>query len=197
MLRVMPWLLLLSLTACRSVIAPLAVVQPSPAPVAPTIVPTPTSDPARLPNGKIRVTPELANYLLQAQSRLAAYGAASASFAAHVEQVAENTALLADADWQRQALAYLEEFEAAGNRLGTIAPVPPAVEEIDEWFKLVEHSTHLMVSDYGKGVTDLDVQHFRTAAAREARIGEWIGEALGQLQHFDVQLEFDTRQTDV
>jgi hypothetical protein len=105
--------------------------------------------------------------------------------------------LLTDAAWQRQAVAYLEAFEAAGNQLGTIAPVPDAVKEIDEWFKLIEQATHQMVAEYEKGVTELDVQHFRTAATREARIGEWITEALGQLEQFDVDLEVDTGEMDV
>src|SRR5918912_856700 len=145
--RVMPWLVLLLLTACRSVVVPLVAVQPSPVPVTPTIAPTPTSDPSRLPNGKIRVTPEIAGYLAQASSRLKAYGKASASFEAHVKQAAEKPALFADATWQRQALTDLREFEATGNQLGTIAPVPAAVKDIDEWFKLIDQATHQMVSD--------------------------------------------------
>ncbi len=197
MRRVLLLLVLSLLTACRSVVAPLNAVQPSPVPVTPTVAPTPTSDPNRLPNGKLRSTPEIAEYLGQVQRRLEAYGAASASFEAHVKQVEGDTALLTDADWKRQALAHLDAFDAAGNELGTIAPVPDAVKEIDEWFKLIEQATHKMVTDYGKGVTELDVQNFRTAATREAQIAEWITEALGQLEQFDTSLEFDTRAMDL
>ncbi len=197
MRRVLACLVLSLLTACRSVAGPLVAAQPSPVPVTPTTAPTPTSDPSRLPNGKLRITPEIAEYLGQVQRRLEAYGAASASFEAHVEQVDGNTALLTDADWKRQALAHLDAFDAAGDELGTITPVPDAVKEIDEWFKLIEQSTHKMVADYEKGVTELDVQHFRTAATREAKIAEWITEALAQLDQFDAGLEFDTRLTDL
>jgi hypothetical protein len=193
----MPWILILLLTACRSVVAPLVAVQPSPVPVTPTIAPTPTRDPSRLPNGKLRITPEIAAYLKQASSRLKAYGKASASFEAHVKQAVEKPALFADAGWHRQALTYLREFEATGTELGTIAPVPAAVKDIDDWFKLIDQATHRMISDYADAVAEGDGQSFRTAATREEQIGQWIEEALAQLKNFGETPEIDTRQTDL
>ena len=195
--RVMPWLVLLLLTACQPAVPALVAVRPSPVPVTPTIAPTPTSDPSRLPNGKLRVTPDIAAYLSQASSRLKAYGKASTSFGAYVKQAAEKPSLFVDVTWRHEALTSLQEFEAAGNQLGTIAPVPPAVKDIDDWFKLVDQATHKMVSDYADAIAEGDGQSFRTAATQEEEIGQWLKEALGQFKNFEGGPEIDAQQTDL
>ena len=96
-------------------------------------------------------------------------------------EVASNPVLLVDQSWIIDVAIALSDLESAGNKLGSIQPVPASMRRVNNWLIKIKQETPLLVDNYTKGVDNLNDYYLGLALKNMNNINTYINNAHAEL----------------